>query len=55
MDIFEKLRDKLDCAYISDIRFGECRDKAVELLKKMQVDSTQKADICQYLGIGVIL
>ena len=54
MDIFEKLRDKLGCMYISDIKFGECKEKAIELLKKMQVDGSQKADVCNYLGIGVI-
>jgi hypothetical protein len=55
MDIFEKLRDKLGCMYISDIKFGERKDKAIDLLKKMQVDGSQKADICNYLGIGAIL
>ena len=54
MDIFEKLRNKLGCTYISDIKFGECKNKAIDLLKKMQVDDSQKADICNYLGIGVI-
>lgn len=54
MDIFEFLKDKLGCMYISDIKFGEYKEMAIDLLSKMQVDINQKADICHYLGIGVI-
>lgn len=54
MDIFEFLRDKLGCMYVSDLKFGAYREMAVDLLKTMQVDSKQKADVCNYLGIGVI-
>jgi hypothetical protein len=44
----------LGCTYISDLKFGAYKEMAIELLKTMQVDSEQKADICNYLGIGVI-
>lgn len=54
MDIFERLRAILGCDYISDIKFGEYKEKAIELLKRMHVDGSQKADVCNYLGIGVI-
>lgn len=54
MDIFEMLRSMLGCTYISDIKFGAYKEKTIDLLKKMQVDSKQKADICNYLEIGVM-
>ena len=54
MDIFEMLRSMLGCTYISDIKFGAYKEKAIDLLKRMHIDSNQKADICNYLGIGVI-
>lgn len=54
MDIFEMLRSMLGCMYISDLKFGTYKEQAIDLLKKMQVDSKQKADVCNYLGIGVI-
>lgn len=55
MDIFETLRSMLGCMYISDLKFGTYKEKAIELLKEIQLDDTQKADIYQYLEIGVIL
>ena len=55
MDIFEVLKNMLGCIYISDLKFEPYKEKAIELLKNMQVDSKQKADICNYFGIGVIL
>ena len=54
MDIFEMLRFMLGCTYISDMKFGAYKEKAIDLLKKMNLDSKQKADICNYLEIGVI-
>lgn len=54
MDIFEFLKDKLGCMYISDIKFGAYKEMAIDLLKKMNIDSKQKTDVCNYLGIGVI-
>lgn len=54
MDIFEMLKDKLGCNYISDIKFGAYKEMAIDLLKTMSLDSQQKADVCNYLGIGVI-
>jgi hypothetical protein len=54
MDIFEMLRSMLGCNYISDIKFGAYKEMAIDLLKTMQVDSKQKADVCNYLEIGVI-
>lgn len=54
MDIFEFLKDKLGCMYISDIKFGAYKEMAIDLLQQMQVDSKQKTDVCNYLGIGVI-
>lgn len=54
MDIFEFLKDRLGCMYISDIKFETYKETAIDLLKTMSLDSQQKADICNYLGIGVI-
>lgn len=54
MDIFEMLRSMLGCMYISDLKFGAYKEQAIDLLKKMSLDSQQKADVCNYLGIGVI-
>lgn len=54
MDIFEFLKDKLGCMYISDIKFGAYKEMAIDLLKKMSLDSKQKVDVYNYLGIGVI-
>ena len=51
MDIFEKLKAKLGCMYISDLRFSPYRDMAVELLGRINADSKQMSDVCSYLGI----
>ena len=54
MDIFEWLRGQVGCMYISDLKFGVYKEKAIDLLTKTQVDVNQKVDICNYLGIGVM-
>lgn len=54
MDIFEILKEELGCMYVSDLKFGIYREMAIVLLINMKVDKKQKAEICNYLGIGVI-
>ena len=54
MDIFEYLKEKLGCMYISDLKLEAYKGMAIELLDKIQIDCQQRADICNYLGIGVI-
>ncbi len=54
MDIFEFLKDKIGCMYISDLKLSAYKEMAIELLKTMNLDSKQKTDVCNYFGIGVI-
>ena len=51
MDIFEMLKTRLRCMYISDLKFSPYKDMAVELLCEMNADSKQMLDVYNYLGI----
>ena len=54
MDIFEYLREKLNCDYMSDLKFGTCKAEAIKILKQMDISTinqNQIADISTYLNI----
>ena len=56
MDIFEYLREKLNCDYMSDLKFGTCKAEAIKILKQMDISTinqNQIADIYAYLGIAL--
>lgn len=56
MDIFEYLREKLNCAHISDLKFGIYKIEAIKILKQMDlsmINQNQIADISAYLGIAL--
>lgn len=56
MDIFEYLQNLIGCTFISDLKFGAYREKAVEILKQMDVsniDRRQIADAETYFGIAL--
>lgn len=56
MDIFEYLKNCVRCTYISDLKFGAYRTKAVEILGTMDkstIDQKQIADVSHYLGIAL--
>ena len=53
-DIFEYIRDKINCPLISDMRFGNNRVKAIIVLKQTNpkiIEPKQLADIRAYLGV----
>lgn len=49
MDIFETLRTKIGCMYISDLRFGTHKQRALKLLEDLNFDNTQKTKAYNYL------
>lgn len=54
LDIFEYLRDVLNCDYISDIKMGSYNLAAISVLTDIDIElinPQQYVDICQYLGI----
>ena len=53
MDIFEMLKSMLGCMYISDLRFGMYREKALELLTEIKADSNQIASVRNYILGGI--
>ena len=56
MDIFEYLKAKLNCAYISDLKFGIYRIEAIKILKQIDlsaINQNQIADISAYFGIAL--
>ena len=53
MDIFETLKSMLGCMYISDLRFGICKEMALELLKEIKADSNQIANARNYILGGM--
>lgn len=53
-DIFEYLKELVNCEYISDLQFGNYHDTAIIILKTIdinRINPKQYIDICQYLGI----
>ena len=57
MDIFEYLKEKLNCAYISDLGFGVYKTTAIRILKNMDTSifsPEQIADISAYFGITLV-
>ena len=53
-DIFEYLKNILQCEYMSDMKFGSCHTTAIIILKDIdihRIKPQQYTDICQYLGI----
>lgn len=49
MDIFEKLKNKIGCTYISDMRFGIWQEIALEEIDKMNVTPNQKQEVINYI------
>ena len=49
MDIFETLKTKIGCMYISDLKFGTYKQRALELLDNLNFDNTQKTKAYNYL------
>lgn len=52
MDIFEILKSMLGCMYISDLKFGPYKYKALDLLKKLNFDGNQVAMAHHYITGG---
>ena len=53
MDIFDTLKQMLGCMYISDLRFGTYKEKALELLTEITADSNQIANARNYIMGGI--
>lgn len=53
MDVFETLKSMLGCMYISDLRFGMYREMALELLTEINADSSQIANVRNYILGGI--
>ena len=51
MDIFETLKSMVGCMYISDLRFGEYKTLALELIHSLEFKSEQKTQALNYLGV----
>ena len=49
MDIFEKLKNKVGCTYVSDMRFGIWQEIALEELDKMGFNPNQKQEVINYI------
>lgn len=49
MDIFETLKSKVGCLYISDLRFGIYKEIALDLLKELNFESNQKTKAYNYI------
>lgn len=57
MDLFEFLQICVGCMYMSDLKFGIYRDKAISVLNSMdksKFDSKQIADASRYFGIALV-
>ena len=53
-DIFEYIREHIECDYVSDMKSGQCRSLAIKTLcsvNKNLINPVQYNDICTYLGI----
>ena len=50
LDLFEYLRKIIGCEFISDLRFGENRLKAIHIIKDYS-NHEQYAELCAYLNI----
>ena len=53
-DIFEYLKNKIGCLYISDMQYGEWRIVAIEAfmnINPQNITITQYRDMCTYLKV----
>ena len=53
-DIFEYIKRKVKCNYISDLQYGRNRVIAILILEetpRQLIENKQYTDICRYLGI----
>lgn len=53
MSIFETLKNKVGCMYISDLRFGVCNKIAKDLFKTLDISKfnpTEFEDARKYIG-----
>jgi len=51
-DLFEVIRNKIECEYISDIRFGENRNNAIKTANQINPEDfglNQWSDLANYL------
>lgn len=52
MDLFELLKNKIGCDYISDLKQGNNREMAIRILNNSNYKNHyQYNDICNYLNI----
>lgn len=51
MDIFETLKSMVGCMYISDLRFGDYKTLALELIHNLEFEPEQKTQAFNYLGV----
>lgn len=49
MDIFEILKSKVGCLYISDLKFGIYKKIALDLLEELNFDGNQKTKAYNYI------
>jgi len=52
MDLFEELKNRIGCQYISDLRFGTDNELAKEVMKKTDIADyslTELKDMAEYL------
>ena len=56
MDLFEYLKNCVGCEFISDLRYGPHKARAIQILKQMdksKIDNKQIADASNYFGIAL--
>lgn len=51
MDLFETLKEKVGCPYISDLKFAY-KDIALETLGRIDADTNQKVEVQNYIMGG---
>lgn len=49
-DLFEKIRDVIGCEFISDLKFGRNRLRAIHIIKDYS-NHAQYSELCAYLNI----
>ena len=52
MDLFEELKSRIGCQYISDLRFGTYNELAKSIMRKINVDDyslSELNDMAEYL------
>lgn len=52
-DVFEFLKNKLGCMYISDLKIYPYKEDIINILKISCIDKTQVAKVYNYIGLEV--